>query len=392
MVFELEKFTKNPKALNAYVYEEEIRKILLKSNNELFQATIGELPKGVNSKVTIKTTLGNITVPKSHSMAAHPMGFYMSPKLQEHMCRLGSKMVFSEASEEFWQFLEQDISDKQIERVCHCYGEKLDELDWNNAFSDSIQLKLYHKKEEDVYVMVDGSMLLTRENGWKEIKVGRVFGSNSMVDISKNRTLLSNSVYSAHFGNAANFWERFSAEIPQSNRLVFINDGARWIWKHIEECYPGSVQILDFFHCKEHIYQFTKDFFSNRNKQIEFAERTCNLLLNEQVDEALDKIRQLDANTKKKCSAKEKLLKYLENNKNRINYGNFKKRGFLIGSGAIESAQRDVIQKRMKLSGQRWTKAGAQQIINLRVYKKSDRWQRVINCINGVYNINKSAA
>lgn len=43
----------------------------------------------------------------------------------------------------------------------------------------------------------------------------------------------------------------------------------------------------------------------------------------------------------------------------------------LIGSGAIEAAHRNVIQKRLKLSGQRWTIKGAQQITNLRTYKKS---------------------
>ncbi len=37
---------------------------------------------------------------------------------------------------------------------------------------------------------------------------------------------------------------------------------------------------------------------------------------------------------------------YLENNKERIRYGEFKKRGYLIGSGAIEAAHREVIQKR----------------------------------------------
>ena len=66
---------------------------------------------------------------------------------------------------------------------------------------------------------------------------------------------------------------------------------------------------------------------------------------------------------------KTKLLTYLTNNKKRINYGKFIKDGLLIGSGAIESANRDVIQKRMKLSGQRWTIQGAKQMLNLRIYR-----------------------
>ena len=61
----------------------------------------------------------------------------------------------------------------------------------------------------------------------------------------------------------------------------------------------------------------------------------------------------------------------MQNNEKRINYGLYKEQRLLFGSGAIESANRDIIQKRMKLSGQRWTLSGAQQMLNLRVCYKS---------------------
>jgi len=122
------------------------------------------------------------------------------------------------------------------------------------------------------------------------------------------------------------------------------------------------------------------------------VEEICNLLFEEKVDEALMKIKLLQAKSKTKENNKDKLLVYLSNNKERINYGKYQKMGLLIGSGAIESAQRDVIQKRVKLSGQRWTKKGVQQVVNLRVYKKSGRWQRVVQCINSEEFKHKNAA
>ena len=60
---------------------------------------------------------------------------------------------------------------------------------------------------------------------------------------------------------------------------------------------------------------------------------------------------------------------------------NFKDKGLLIGSGAIEAAHRNVIQKRLKLSGQRWTVKGAQQVANLRVCEKSNDWDKVVSLI-----------
>jgi hypothetical protein len=301
-------------------------------------------------------------------------------------------MVFSEASEEFWQFLEADLSDKQIERVCHCYGEKIDEIDWENAYSDSVQMKISYKKQEPVYVMVDGSMILTREESWKEIKVGRIFCDGSMVQISKDRTMLTHSIYAAHLGTSSDFWEKFSAEIPPSKNLVFINDGAKWIWNYIDDYYPNSIQILDFYHCKEHICQFSNDFFPVKEDAIQFSNLICQMLLSERVDDALEELKNLACSSKTKEDIKEKLIQYLENNKKRIDYGKYQKMGLLIGSGAIESAQRDVIQKRLKLSGQRWTIKGAQQIANLRVLKKSNRWRKLLKCIQDEqFNYTKAA-
>jgi len=64
-----------------------------------------------------------------------------------------------------------------------------------------------------------------------------------------------------------------------------------------------------------------------------------------------------------------------------MKYGTSKKKGWLVGSGAVESAHRTVIQKRMKLSGQRWTLNGAQQILNLRVAHKNENWEQVVQLI-----------
>lgn len=382
LVSKLENFAKENQVTDAYQFEKGIACILTEGNKQFMQAVVGE-SKGENSKVKVKTTFGEIIVPKKHPMSNRPMGFGISPCLQEHMCRLGSKLTFAEGSEEFRQFLDIEISDKQIERVCHCYGEKLEEMDWSNAYCDSVQMKINYNEgeKEPVYVMVDGSMLLTREEKWKEIKVGRVFGGNSLVEVSKNRNFLTDSVYKAHLGSASEFWERFSMEIPPSKQLVFINDGARWIWNYIDERYPNSVQILDFFHCKEHICQFAKEFFDNTRQAADFSEELCNMLLEEKVDEAIKTLREIETQSERKHDEKQKLIGYLEANKKRINYGRFKKMGLLIGSGAIESAQRNVVQKRMKQSGQRWTIKGAQQIVNLRVYHQSNKWECVTEII-----------
>jgi len=75
------------------------------------------------------------------------------------------------------------------------------------------------------------------------------------------------------------------------------------------------------------------------------------------------------------------LLSYYSHNQERMRYGTYRQQGLLIGSGAVEAAIRQLIQQRLKLSGQRWTLQGAQQIANLRIAKKSGNLDQVLNLI-----------
>src|SRR5699024_1972416 len=86
----------------------------------------------------------------------------------------------------------------------------------------------------------------------------------------------------------------------------------------------------------------------------------------------------MTADTKEKLDA---LLSYYKNNRNRMNYGSYKTTGYLVGSGPIESANRNVIQKRLKLSGQRWTQQGAQNMASLRAFIKSMRLGDIQNLL-----------
>ena len=50
----------------------------------------------------------------------------------------------------------------------------------------------------------------------------------------------------------------------------------------------------------------------------------------------------------------------------------------------MESANKEVIQKRMKLSGQRCTLKGAQQVVNIRIKLKNNEWDKLVSQIKMV--------
>jgi ribosomal protein L24E len=306
----------------------------------------------------------------------------MSGYLQELCCYAGQSMVFEEASVFIGRYLNITISGKQIERVCHFYGGKIEQ-----GVQEMIKKQEAVQKKAGkgiVYVMVDGAMVLTREKKWKEIKLGRVFDAESRIEVNKGRKLITQSKYMAHLGEHAPFEEKMATLIDSIPFKIFIGDGAKWIWIWVDSDYPEAIQILDYFHAKEHLCDFAVLYFgSDTDGKNEWIKQQEDLLFNDNVELVIGNIRSLPKSGKKAVrKAQNALVSYYEQNKKRMLYKTYRNMGLMIGSGPIEAANRHVIQHRMKRSGQRWTIDGLQQVANLRVVHKSDEWDTVLGMIN----------
>ena len=269
----------------------------------------------------------------------------------------------------------------QIQRQVMTYGEKVE------AFLEEETPPLKLRANEPVYGMMDGAMIFTREEGWKEVKLGRVFKERDLYSLNEKRNWLRHSEYIAHLGGHKAFEKKFGVVLDKyehlGQRLVFIGDGAKWIWNYVEAEYPKSTQILDFYHAAEHLAKFSKFYFYKKESEQaqEWLEKTRKLLKEHGVQSVLKEIKALEQKTPTIEAERQRLMNYIKNNQKRMDYPTFLEKGLLIGSGAIEAAHRTVTQKRLKLSGQRWSKIGAQRVLNLRTISLSGRWNIVQNII-----------
>jgi hypothetical protein len=81
------------------------------------------------------------------------------------------------------------------------------------------------------------------------------------------------------------------------------------------------------------------------------------------------------------------LLEYINNNRDNIDYATYMRRVFFIGSGAIESASRTVLQRRLKLPGMRWNIPSAQNIVAPASKYRSCLWEsEVVKTICNHFN------
>lgn len=328
--------------------------------------------------------------------------------LQENMCRMGQEVVYSKASELIELFGQIQITAKQIDRVCNYYGEQIHEAEINSEGrvakrnesspnnakiimpSSYEHLKALTRPGKDIshdhlYAMVDGSFLQCRaeddnhKDVWKEIKVGRIFFSSHQVEqVSKNRNIIRYADYVVNMGDLKTFLSKMENRLDDyKGTLIFINDGATGIWNWIEDAYPKAIQILDYFHAMEYLSVFAEAYFDDKEERTNWISSIEDQLNADQIEKVIELLKEISTASKIKTKdAKEKLkalLSYYNTHKGRMRYGTYRKNGYLVGSGPIESAHRNVIQKRLKLSGQRWTEQGARNIACLRAHMKSMR-------------------
>lgn len=290
------------------------------------------------------------------------------------VCFIGQQMVFEEGSESFKRLLGIEVNPKQIERVCHHYGQKIED-----DLQQSIERggKIGKTDDKTCYAMLDGGMILTREEKWKEMKVARIFDKEDHVNVNKNRNYIGASIYSVHLGNHIDFLKKVEHCLDLKGNVVFIADGARWIWRWVEAMYPESTQILDFYHAKEHLHQYADAAFKDKTQKEKWIDQQVVFILNDGIKNVLKNIGEIKRGSEKARNEKRKIIEYYTENIDRMKYKTFRDKNMMIGSGPIEAAHRHVIQQRMKLSGQRWTIQGAQQVANLRVLNKNKNWDKL---------------
>lgn len=317
------------------------------------------------------TRYGKIQVSNNEPFSQHLNGFGVSPYLQEKLVFLGQSEVFQQASEVAQQLLGLSVAASQIYRLTNHYGAAI-EADLDQP------VEALEPPERVVYAQADGAMLLTDE-GYKENKLARLFGASSVKEspVLDRGGRIASSLFVTHLGTATDFSPKFRAHLDTykclETDLIFISDGAVWLRQLMTTDYPQATLILDIYHAMSHVGLAAMEAFGKGKKADIWLENQRKLLLESELDKVLVAIQSLSITQ----IVRDSVCGYLAANRDRMDYAAYRKRGLLIGSGAIESAHRTVVQKRLKRSGQRWSLEGAQRVLNLRVCWMSDRWALV---------------
>jgi hypothetical protein len=138
-------------------------------------------------------------------------------------------------------------------------------------------------------------------------------------------------------------------------RVALVGDGAGWLWNAQIKAFPQGRQILDYYHCAEHVWKVADLLHGEGSLEaLEWAEATLVSLCLGQVHETIQSLKTLRPSSAVAREEVQKLITYLTNNAHRINYLDNLDAGYPIGSGDIESGNKFIAHTRMKRSGAWW--------------------------------------
>jgi hypothetical protein len=156
-----------------------------------------------------------------------------------------------------------------------------------------------------------------------------------------------------------------------AQELVFVCDGAIWIWNLIAYYYPQAIQIVDWYHALEHLEKVATLAFTCMEERKTWLETTSDYLWNGQIREVIDACQSLVS----RCEKIQTEAQYFFNNAERMEYARFRAAGYAIGSGTVESACKQIVTQRLKKSGAQWEVEGAVHTAKARAAWLSNQWE-----------------
>jgi hypothetical protein len=247
-------------------------------------------------------------------------------------------------------------------KMQHLFKRQTAQLDAGEKPHPVVELPVIsEKKHLPIIIENDGSMI-RRTDGWHEVKLMRigVLGETNAVYFAET---LDKDRFEDWLREAIGFSKLYNREI------IWLGDGAPYNWNIARRLCSHAHCLVDFYHVAEKISDVAAALFQMDDycAQI-FVDCARRMLLHSQTKTLINQLKEcmlmLPGIRGDKARREElrKLIKYLDNNIDRLDYKQFLTNGWPIGSGAIESAHKWVLQRRMKQAGMKWSPQIAQQM------------------------------
>jgi hypothetical protein len=303
----------------------------------------------------------------------------LAPRQQGHLVQLGSWMPFRQASRVLQDLLGVSISPETARRLCEEVGKRVEEKQTAQAQEPWKEEASAQENTHRMVLSADGAMVPLRGGEWAEVRtlaIGEVPAEAADLEqIHVERlSYFSRLTDATHFTDLAEVETR-RRHLVQAKEVCAVMDGADWLQALVDIHRPDALRILDFPHAAEHLNQLLEALSAGGHTFPARILERCLQVLKHRGPGAL--VRMADRLTEREINQEgvREHGTYLRKRLSLMQYPLFRRAGWPIGSGMVESANKLVVEARLKGSGRRWERTNVNPMLAWPSGVCNERWQ-----------------
>ena len=311
----------------------------------------------------------------------------LTPRLQESLTRLGTWMPFRHAAAELAYFTGVTVSETTARRVAEQAGAAYVVVQTAEVTELERTLPQPPVGPDRLLMSTDGAFVPLVGGEWTEVKT-LALGVIAEPVLEKGERVVHTGAlsYFSRRSEAADFTRQALVEtqrrgVETAGQVAAVTDGAEWIQGFIDYHRSDATRILDFPHALEHLATAGRIVYGEGTPAFTaWFEPLAHRLKQAEPEETLTELRhllkqaQVNGVNAEGVATVQAQLDYLDKRRPMIAYAEFRQRGLPIGSGCVESANKLVVESRLKQAGMRWALEHVNSMLALRNVASNDRW------------------
>jgi hypothetical protein len=310
----------------------------------------------------------------------------LPPTLLEHVVHLGTWMPFRRAAQLAERLLGVTVSEATVRRQTEQAGAAYVAVQTAEVEQLQRETPVAPAGPARQQVSVDGAMVPLVKGGWTEVKtlaLGTI--GDPVWEVGEWQVHTGELWYFSRLADHETFGRLATVETHRrgtetAGLVVAVVDGADWNQGFLDLHCPRAVRILDWGHAAEHVAAAGQALFGAGTEAVsEWLAVQLHELRQGEPERVLAELRERQAQL---AAAGESpagevvsgTLAYLEKRRAQLRYAEFATAGYPIGSGIVESANKLVVEARLKGAGMHWARAQVNPMVALRSLVCSDRW------------------
>ena len=306
---------------------------------------------------------------------------HFTPSVYEDITRLATWMPFSQAVKEAGHYLHITLSEATVRRQSEAAGAAYVAIQ-----TRAVETLECGKNGEVVagvaqqFMSVDGAFVPVVGGEWVEVKTLAIGTVQAPCEVKGERVIQTKALsYFSRLADATTFQRLALVETERRGLSVSaavgaVTDGAEWCQGFVDFHRCDALRILDFPHAAEHLNTIGQAAFAlDVAEQKQWLTEQCHHLKHDGPAAVLATAQAL-ADAHPDQPELNKALTYLLKREVQLNYPAFEAAGWPIGDGAVESANKLVVENRLKGSGMHWAPVHVNPMLALRNLAVNDRW------------------